>query len=441
MNKVLPRIALRNLSRQKKRTFLLGGAIAFGIMIVTLINGFAGAFIQNVSENFAYLMAGHIFVQGSEKTASGKQILVIRDDSIILKALQDAGVTYEFATKSSEARASLIFEGKSITQNLTGLDIANSPFLKERLVLKQGSWEAAQAEDALIISEKVAKKLKALPGDKVTAQFQTITGQNNIADFTIAAISVDSSIIGSTMAYANLSYLSDNLGLKAGEYMSLGLMLGDIKDSKEVSARLYTSMSGMGLQLFPQKTKEESGTTTPFMAMMQKQNKETWEGVKYRVYTIDDMLSQAQQIVVALDSSSFVILLVLFAIVMIGITNTFRMVMYERIREIGTMRAIGVQRGEIRSLFLYEAFFLALGGAIVGIVLALMAMSLLSLINFGMDSPAFLIMRNGHLSFFLPPLRAVGNIIIITLLTLFAAYFPAKAAAKMEPAAALRTTK
>ncbi len=441
MNKVLPRIALRNLSRQKKRTFLLGGAIAFGIMIVTLINGFAGAFIQNVSENFAYLMAGHVFVQGSEKTASGKQILVIRDDSIILKALQDAGVTYEFATKSSEARASLIFEGKSITQNLTGLDIANSPFLRERLVLKQGSWEAAQADDALIISEKIAKKLKTLPGDKVTAQFQTITGQNNIADFTIAAISVDSSIIGSTMAYANLSYLSENLGLKAGEYMSLGLMLGDIKDSKEVSAKLYTSMSGMGLQLFPQKTKEESGTTTPFMAMMQKQNKETWEGVKYRVYTIDDMLSQAQQIVVALDSSSFVILLVLFAIVMIGITNTFRMVMYERIREIGTMRAIGVQRGEIRSLFLYEAFFLALGGAIVGIVLALIAMSLLSLINFGMDSPAFLIMRNGHLSFFLPPLRAGGNIIIITLLTLFAAYFPAKAAAKMEPAIALRTTK
>ncbi|HWR11776.1 MAG TPA: FtsX-like permease family protein [Rectinemataceae bacterium] len=441
MNKVLPRIALRNLSRQKKRTFLLGGAIAFGIMIVTLINGFAGAFIQNVSENFAYLMAGHVFVQGSEKTASGKQILVIRDDSIILKALQDAGVSYEFATKSSEARASLIFEGKSITQNLTGLDIANSPFLRERLVLKQGSWEAAQADDALIISEKIAKKLNVLPGDKVTAQFQTITGQNNIADFTIAAISVDSSIVGSTMAYTNLSYLSGNLGLKAGEYMSLGLMLGDIKDSKEVSTKLYTSMSGMGLQLFPQKTKEESGTTTPFMAMMQKQNKETWEGVKYRVYTIDDMLSQAQQIVVALDTSSFIILLVLFAIVMIGITNTFRMVMYERIREIGTMRAIGVQRREIRSLFLYEAFFLALGGAVVGIILALIAMSLLSLINFGMDSPAFLIMRNGHLSFFLPPLRAIGNIIIIALLTLFAAYFPAKAAAKMEPAIALRTTK
>ena len=177
------------------------------------------------------------------------------------------------------------------------------------------------------------------------------------------------------------------------------------------------------------------------MAMMQSQNKETWEGVKYRVYTIDDILSQAKQIVVALDTSSFIVLIVLFAIVMIGITNTFRMVMYERIREIGTMRAIGVQRGEIRSLFLYEAFFLALGGAVAGIILALFSMNILSLIDFGMDSPAFLIMRNGHLSFFLPPLRALANIAIISLLTLLAAYFPAKAAARMEPATALRTMK
>ena len=115
--------------------------------------------------------------------------------------------------------------------------------------------------------------------------------------------------------------------------------------------------------------------------------------------------------------------------------------MYERIREIGTMRAVGVQRGEVRSLFLYEAFFLALGGAVSGIILALAAMGGLSLIDFGMESPAFLIMKNGHLSFFLPPFRALFNIGIISLLTILAAYFPAKSAAKMTPAEALRTMK
>jgi putative ABC transport system permease protein len=441
MNIILPRIAFKNLARQKKRTFLLGGAIAFGIMIVTLINGFAGAFINNVSENFAYLMAGHVFVQGAEKTASGKRVNVIRDDSAIFEAVKQAGLQYTFATKVSEVTATLVFAGKSLRQNLTGLDLSNSPQLKARLVLKQGDWSAAQRTNALILSEKTAKKLNILPGDTVTAQFQTVTGQNNIADFTVAAISIDSSIIGSVMAYVNLPYLNDVIGLKPGEYMSLGFMLDKLKDARDFSDRLYAKMGSGGLALFDRSAKDDSGTATPFQAMMMSQNKETWKGVKYRVYTIDDVLSQARQIVVALDTASLIILLVLFAIVMIGITNTFRMVMYERIREIGTMRAVGVQRGEIRSLFLYEAFFLALGGAIAGIAVALVAMALLSLKNFGMDSPAFLIMKNGHLSFFLPPLRAFGNILIITLLTLFAAYFPARTAAKLEPAEALRSQK
>ena len=92
-------------------------------------------------------------------------------------------------------------------------------------------------------------------------------------------------------------------------------------------------------------------------------------------------------------------------------------------------------------MFLYEALFLALGGAVAGIALALVAMGVISLFDFGMDSPAFIIMRNGHLSFFLPPLRAAANVLIIALLTLVAVASPAGKAAKLTPAEALRTQK
>lgn len=441
MNTFIPYIAFRNLSRQKKRSFLLGGAIAFGIMVVTLINGFAGALVRNVSENFAYLMGGHIFVQGTEKADSNRDLTVIRDDSIIYHALESSGIKYALATRSSEMMATLVFEGKSIRQNLTGLNMADSPFLRERLVLKQGSWADVAAPDALILSESVARKLNALPGDSLVAEFQTVNGQNNVADFTLAAISVDSSIVGSVMAYANLSYVNQAIGLAPGEYMSLGLMLDDIKSATPSANRLYVSMKGMGLDMFARESKREDGTATPFQALIRSQKKESWQGVKYRVYTIDDIMSQARQIVVALDTASLVILIVLFAIVMIGISNTFRMIMYERIREIGTMRAMGVQRPEIRSLFLFEALFLAIGGALGGLAAAFVVMKGVSLINFGADSPAFLLLKSGHLSFSLPPLRALLNIAVIALLTLLAALFPARAAAKMEPAVALRTLK
>jgi putative ABC transport system permease protein len=313
--------------------------------------------------------------------------------------------------------------------------------LKERLVLVKGSWEDASQPDAIIISQSVANKLNVLPGDKIVAQLQTVTGQNNVGEFRVAAISVDSSIIGSRMTYVQLEYLNNLIGLGKGEYMSLGIMLDRLDLSDGFATSLYTSMKGNGIQLFDRNAKQESTSTTPFQAMISEQNSETWSGTKYRVYTIDDVLSQARQIVVALDTASVAILIVLFAIVMIGNSNTFRMSMYERIREIGTMRAVGVQRGEIRAMFLYEALFLALAGAIAGIVLALVIMGILGLFSFDPQSAIFLILKRGHLSFYLPPLRAIGNIAIIAVLTLVAVYAPANAAAKLAPAEALRTVK
>ena len=441
MNVVLLRIAARNLMRQRKKTMLLAGAIAFGIMIVTIINGFAGSFVKNISDNFSYLMGGHVFVSGSEYTPSGKRISIIRDDSVIMQALEDSGQKWVSLQKTSQTIATLIFEGKSMQQTLTGIDLSHSGMIKERLALVDGNWDNISWPNAIIISQSIAKKLNVLPGDVLVAQLQTITGQNNVGEFRVAAITIDSSFVGSMMTYVQLEYLNSLIGLGKNEYMSLGIMLERLEKSGPFANALYTSMKGMGLNLFDRSTKKEDGSMTPFQAMLLEQKTEQWTGTKYRLYTIDDVLAQAKQIVVALDTGSTVVLIVLFAIVMIGISNTFRMAMYERIREIGTMRAIGVQRNEIRSMFLYEALLLALAGAIAGIILALIAMGLLTFISFDPLSPVFLILKRGHFSFYVPPLRAIGNILLIAVLTLVAVYAPANAAAKLPPAEALRTVK
>ncbi|PKL09160.1 MAG: hypothetical protein CVV51_05230 [Spirochaetae bacterium HGW-Spirochaetae-7] len=438
--KTLANIALRNLSRQKRRSILLGSAIAFGVMIVTLINGFAGAFSENVSENFSNLMAGHIFLSGSEKEAGGKELSVIRDDSALTAAVKASGAPVKYITRRSAFTGTLIFEGKKIRTNVDGADLEQETFLRERLLLKKGSWDAMTEAGALILSEKIAAKLNVEVGDRILVQMQTVTGQNNVGEFTLAGISYDAGIFGQMMSYANLAYVNELLGLKPGEYQTMGLMLDGLKHTEKSASDIYAGLSE-SVQLFTRGEKDENGAQTPFQALLKQQKKESWEGVRYRLFTINEVLSQVQQIVAALDTTAAVILVVLFVIIMVGITNTFRMVMFERIGEIGTMRALGVQRGGVRSMFLLEAVFLALGGAVVGILLALVAMSIISLINFGMNSPAFILMKNGHLSFYLPPLKAIGNILVIAALTLVAVASPAGKAAKLTPAEALRTSK
>lgn len=169
--------------------------------------------------------------------------------------------------------------------------------------------------------------------------------------------------------------------------------------------------------------------------------KETWEGVKYRVFTVNDMISQVEELVKVLNTASLVILAVLFVIIMVGISNTFRMVMYERIREIGTMRALGMQRPSVKRLFLFEAGFLAAGGTAAGMAAAGLVMSVLSLFDLGTGSFFSLLMKNGHLTFSVRPAQVIVNFAIVLVLTLLAAYMPARKASRLEPAEALRSSK
>lgn len=431
------KLALRNLTRQKKRSILLGSAVAFGILIVTVINGFAAAFVQNVSENFANLEAGHVFVQGVEKTASGRENSIVRDDTAIMDAAVAAKIPAKYITKRSSFEATLRNEGRSAQLAISGVDFESETFLPDRLVFKSGGLEGMQDRQGVIISEPIAKRLGVEAGDRILVQLRTYKGQQNVGEFTVAGITYDSGIIGNMSGYANKDYVNELLDLAPDEYQMVGFYLPSLDGMDQYGNALYDALKDK-VQVF---SRDKTANENPIRAMMEQTKKETWTGVKYRVLTLNDLLSEAQQIVNVLNTVSLIILIVLFVIIMVGITNTFRIIMFERIKEIGTMRSMGMQRDEVRNLFLFEALFIALGGAIAGLILAGAAMGILSLVNFGMDTPIFIILKNGHLTFRLEFWRTALDIGIVALLTLIAAYIPARNAAKLDPAVALRTTK
>jgi putative ABC transport system permease protein len=177
----------------------------------------------------------------------------------------------------------------------------------------------------------------------------------------------------------------------------------------------------------------------PVAELFRDSDDEDWEGTRYRVYTLNDVLSEVDQIVDLLNRTALVILVVLFVIIMIGITNTFRMIMYERVREIGTMRALGMQRNRVLGNFLLEALFLALGGVIAGIAIAGVVMLVLGRIYMGLDSPIFILLKNGYFTFTVLPSQILLNTTIVASLTILAAFVPSRKAARMKPVDALRS--
>lgn len=437
-------MAFRNLSRQKRRSFLLGGAIAFGIMIVTIISSLAGGLMGNVAANIAHLFAGHVFIEGVEKSPSGKNLEIIRNDMVINDTIQAAGLSDAYIQKRSGAAVTLIFEGKKTQQSIIGVDFDKERLLRERVSFIKGGFDQATAPNSLFVSEQVAKKLKVDVGDRLLAQTKTVTGQFNVGEFRVAGIMPSMGLFDQMLAYTPKAYLNSLIGLGPEDYQMLGIMLPDLTQAEKVAENVKTALKARA-QVFELPPGTLINASNPAQSRYQKlaqlARKETWEGTKYRVYTINDTISQIEQVVQILNTVSTVILVVLFLIILVGILNTFRIIIYERTKEIGTMRALGLQRPDVRNLFILEATFLAIGGVIAGFAAAGIVMLLLSFINFGTGTFFALFMKNGHLSFVPQLSQSSFHVILVVLLTMLAAYLPARRAAKLEPADALRTSK
>lgn len=434
-------MAFRNLSRHKKATFLIGGVIAFGVLIICLMQGCAGAMMQNVSANVANLAAGHIYVEGVEKLKSGKEFSIIREDAELLAAMDAAGLKPLYVSRRAEFNASLSFGSNTTSQNVSGVDFEKENYLTERLTLSDGGFDGLKDEQAIIISEAMAKALKVKAGYRIIAQLSTFSGQQTMGEFLVAAIVKDAGAMSmSTMsAYAHLAYVNKLLNLPPGSYQALSFYMADMKKLDKYGDLYYAALKGRGVQLYDRK--KGTNQQEQIMERLRGDKAQTWLGTKYRMTTLNEELSGLDTLVNGINIASLIALGVLFGVIMIGITNTFRMIMLDRIKEIGTMRALGMQSSQVLSLFLYEALFLALGGALAGLLLGLLIMFGFSLYNFGEGSMLAMLMKNGHLSFNLNPLLVLANVAIIGVLTLLAALIPARMAARLEPAAALRTAK
>jgi ABC-type antimicrobial peptide transport system permease subunit len=136
---------------------------------------------------------------------------------------------------------------------------------------------------------------------------------------------------------------------------------------------------------------------------------------------------------------SVVAVLVLFFVILIGVVNTMRMSIRERTREIGTNRAIGMQRSDVRSVFVLEIVFLTVLAAAVGILLGFGVMGILSSLTMELrDNPFSLFFVNKHLHFVPTAMAIVSNFIVIAVIAFLIAFFTARRAARMRAADALR---
>jgi len=439
------KIAFKNLNRQKKRSILLGSAIAFGIIAITLLNGFTEGLIENVENNISMFFAGHIYLSGKEKTVSGKTISIIRDDYILTEQLIYAGINQENISRRTSFTGTLIFGKNTVLQRVEGVNWNDETRFKENLYIVDGDIANLGNPSGIVITAPIAEKLGVQVGESVLVKMETITEQYNVGEFIVAAVTVDPGILGSINAYANISYVNELVNIAPDEYQTLSIYLPDTEDTGVIADKVYESIL-MRLEMFERNSgslmENQSGIGGMHNAMSNlfsgKEEEAVWEGTKYQLITISEMMQPLMDIVEILNTVGFVVLVILILITVVGIINTFRMVMLERIKEIGTIRALGMQKSGVLKLFMFEAIILCVLGIIIGFIVSGIVMFIISLIEIDVSSPFYLFMRNGHPYFKIIFTKLLFNSFIVVSLSLLAAVIPARKASNLKPVDALR---
>jgi putative ABC transport system permease protein len=135
---------------------------------------------------------------------------------------------------------------------------------------------------------------------------------------------------------------------------------------------------------------------------------------------IDNQISALSSILNIL----YVLLALSIIVSLFGIVNTLVLTVFERTREIGMLRAIGMTRRQIRRMIRHESVITALIGAAVGIVL-------------GIVLAALLIWRVDFIEFTFPTTQVIIFVIAAIVVGIVAAVFPARRAAKLDPLEAI----
>ncbi|MEU4192479.1 FtsX-like permease family protein [Kribbella sp. NPDC026611] len=121
----------------------------------------------------------------------------------------------------------------------------------------------------------------------------------------------------------------------------------------------------------------------------------------------------------------YVLLALSVLVSLFGIVNTLVLTVFERTRELGMLRAIGLTRGQVKRMIRQESVITALIGGVIGIVLGLLLAALLAA-------------RLDEISFTVPVAQLAIFAVVAVVVGIFAAIWPARRAARLNPLEALQ---
>jgi putative ABC transport system permease protein len=355
-------IALRNLSRHRRRSLLSLLVIAAGAVALILTTGFIRFSFDGLREAIIHGGLGHLeLMPASTAGPSGP-------DRSAPPALAD----WQRVREAAEATPHVLAAGAAVY--LTGMvskddrssafvGVALEPERERRMNLEvkiRGGANLADAptpvgEDQVLLGVTLAQSLGAAPGDVVTITAMTADGTLNALDVRVAGLV--------TTGLQELDARLLKTHLVTGERLLGTDRVSSIVIGLDDTARTQEVGDALALRL-------RSASPEPLVLTDWRARAPFYGQVR------------------ALYSGIFWFLGgIVFVLVCLATSNTLLMSVMERVREFGTLLAIGTARGQVALMVVLEALWLGVFGALAGDVLAAVLVLAINAAGFEMPPP------------------------------------------------------
>ncbi len=403
---MLVQIAWRNIWRNKTRSFVVIGSIMIGLWASIFILAFAwGLYKNNIDESVSRQLS-HIQIHHPEFTHQQESKFVIEHSDSILSLLQKDD-------RVQAASARTITKGMITSPTTaTGVTVYGiSPAAEEKQIglndnLIEGDYFESGKSNEIFIGEKLAKKLKIKLRSKVVVTFTDIESNMVSAAFRVGGIYRSRNLsLDEVNVYVQKQSLDNLLGLKSSESNELAILL---KNESELDS-----------------------FKSDVQLMVPHKKVEDWM----------DLSPELELVIESFHLYTYIITGIILLALTFGIVNTMLMSVLERIRELGMLMAIGMNKRKIFSMIMLETLFLTLIGCPVGLLVGWLSVLVLGSIGINIAIFSEGLASYGFSSIIYPALDSQNywTVAIMCLITaLLSAIYPAFRALQLNPAESIR---
>ena len=419
---ILFRLGVKYLYRYRRRYGFLMAALIFCFAVVTFITAMKDGMYDNLYHTAQAHYAGDIVAMGYN-TANSSQIhhLQQREIAAILNAAEAAGINPRYTVMRTIhfENAIVHFNGVAVpVRHLIGSDWDGEAHLFRRKSFYQPPEPFG--DNSIILSLPTAQMLGARMGDSILLETETRWGQRNTGVFVVKAIVRDASLFGFYKAYISRVSLNRLMLFEDEDSSSIGFFLANPGRAELERQRLHRELAGQ-VQLVPL-VHDRDGFS--------REQRRLADGNNVDLYTLAVYLSDVADMLNAMTLITYFLYGMMLLIILVSAAVTYRLILHERTRELGTMRAIGFYGADLRLVLWVEIIGVCIFSLLAGFLLAGILGWAASLLSFAWFPSFEIFMRDGRLTALYLPETILTNVGSVFLLLFVVALFPSLRASR-----------